>query len=282
VNHRTGTALALMSTSGLRWMRSTGIHGSFKQTPGRDRSPGIDQPGLYSWWADQDGAAQLSEGVGFPVFVGRRLSAWMREHLSVAVYPYPNRDALADLEDRVLEVLDPPLNLEGMPPSTLRARLSALRSRLGRGPTEPAQMPDAIEVKPLPPDPIPTQPNAGRPRLHEEIADILRDHGKDWMSTAQIAAEVNRRGRYHKRDGSAVSDFQVHGRTRNYALYPGLGAMVRPPPSLAVIRSRVKVAHGPPSGGNRAPPVEARMNAWADSDGPRRRVLRIVLPPTRR
>jgi hypothetical protein len=62
----------------------------------------------------------------------RRLSAWMRQHLEVAVYPFPDRDVLASLENEVLAVLDPPLNLEGMPASPIRARLRVLRAELGR------------------------------------------------------------------------------------------------------------------------------------------------------
>jgi hypothetical protein len=52
--------------------------------------------------------------------------------------------------------------------------------------------------------------------LHEELAGILRDNGNRWMTTEELAAEVNERGAYAKRDGSAVTAFQVHGRTRNY------------------------------------------------------------------
>jgi GIY-YIG catalytic domain-containing protein len=40
-----------------------------------------------------------------------RLSHWIGEHLAVAVYPFEERDALADLEHRVLVELNPPLNL---------------------------------------------------------------------------------------------------------------------------------------------------------------------------
>jgi hypothetical protein len=52
--------------------------------------------------------------------------------------------------------------------------------------------------------------------LHEELAEILREHGNRWMTTTELANAVNERGIYEKRDGSAVTDFQVHGRTRNY------------------------------------------------------------------
>jgi hypothetical protein len=59
------------------------------------------------------------------------LSEWIREHLAVAVHPFDDRDALADLEDQVLAHLDPPLNLEGMSSTPLRVRLASLRAELG-------------------------------------------------------------------------------------------------------------------------------------------------------
>jgi hypothetical protein len=67
-----------------------------------------------------------------------------------------------------------------------------------------------------------------RPNLHEEIARILREHAGDWVDTAEVAREVNAAGRYRKRDGSEVTRFQVHGRTRNYPdLFERDGSRVR-------------------------------------------------------
>lgn len=64
--------------------------------------------------------------------------------------------------------------------------------------------------------------------LHDEIADILRASGIEWMTTQEIADQVNARGRYHKRDGSEVTAFQIHGRTRNYSdLFEREGSRVR-------------------------------------------------------
>jgi hypothetical protein len=40
--------------------------------------------------------------------------------------------------------------------------------------------------------------------LHDEIRAILLEHGKK-LSTVHIAREVNKRSRYHKKDGSAVT-----------------------------------------------------------------------------
>lgn len=51
--------------------------------------------------------------------------------------------------------------------------------------------------------------------LHEEIVEILKT-ANTILSTKHIAAEVNRRKNYVKPDGSPVSDFQIHGRTKNY------------------------------------------------------------------
>lgn len=54
--------------------------------------------------------------------------------------------------------------------------------------------------------------------LHEEIIDILESQGSN-MTKKQIAAQVNIRKNYIKRDGSEVTDFQIHRRTKNYPQY---------------------------------------------------------------
>jgi hypothetical protein len=59
-----------------------------------------------------------------------RLSAWMRDHLQVAVMPFPERDQLGNFEHHLLAALDPPLNLEGMPRTPARSALSRRRSEL--------------------------------------------------------------------------------------------------------------------------------------------------------
>ena len=64
--------------------------------------------------------------------------------------------------------------------------------------------------------------------LHDEIREILLANGNAWMTTSEIATEVNQRNRYRKRDGSRVTDFQIHGRTRNYPnLFKREGSKVR-------------------------------------------------------
>ena len=62
----------------------------------------------------------------------QRLSCWICEHLQVAVVPVPAPDTLTAVEDAVLAALDPPLNLDAMPRTPQRRRLSELRSELGR------------------------------------------------------------------------------------------------------------------------------------------------------
>lgn len=52
--------------------------------------------------------------------------------------------------------------------------------------------------------------------LHEEIVQILKEAGKP-LPTSQIADLVNNRKNYQKNDGSVISPFQIHGRTRNYS-----------------------------------------------------------------
>ena len=61
-----------------------------------------------------------------------RLSSWMREHLDVAVAEVEDRSILGGLETEALLLLDPPLNLQKMPPTTIRQRLSQRRSEFGR------------------------------------------------------------------------------------------------------------------------------------------------------
>lgn len=146
----------------------------------------LSVPGLYSWWADGDGAADLSRGLDLPVSAGlvyaglagatrwpsgkrstntlwsriagmhlggrhefstfrrslgsvlaaahgrdhideQHLTAWMTRHLAVRAVAHPDPDALGHLERRVLDAIDPPLNLQGMASSAVRSRLRLLR-----------------------------------------------------------------------------------------------------------------------------------------------------------
>jgi hypothetical protein len=147
---------------------------------------GLETPGLYAWWVDEQGAGQLSVGLGHDVAAGliylgqagaarrdssasgntlrgrllgmhlggratmstfRRtlaaclrlplalrseddpqLSDWMEQHLTVTSAAVPDRKDLRTLEPALLEELDPPLNLNHMPRTALRANLSWLRN----------------------------------------------------------------------------------------------------------------------------------------------------------
>lgn len=61
------------------------------------------------------------------------LTRWMKAHLQIAVFSYDDVDALDELEQSVLDELDPPLNLKHMPKSPVRARLRVLRSAIAVG-----------------------------------------------------------------------------------------------------------------------------------------------------
>jgi len=139
------------------------------------------------------------------------LSAWVRDHLSVSYHGFEHRDGLASLEDQVLAELDPPLNLAGRPPSLCRTTLTRSRAFLAGGDSA-----GSMASTQVPRNRIHRSRLTSQPTLHEELLSILRESGREWMATSELASEVNRRGNYNKRDGSAVTDFQIHGRTRNY------------------------------------------------------------------
>lgn len=60
------------------------------------------------------------------------LTAWMHRHLRVIAAPYDDADTLGHVESKVLEELDPPLNLQGMTSSAVRLRLKQLRRAVSR------------------------------------------------------------------------------------------------------------------------------------------------------
>ncbi len=60
----------------------------------------------------------------------RKITAWIKEHLKVAIAPYDDRDSLKHVEEAVLAKLDPPLNLGGMAFTPFRQRLRKLRRRI--------------------------------------------------------------------------------------------------------------------------------------------------------
>lgn len=61
------------------------------------------------------------------------LTEWMKEHLSVRIFPLTDRAGIRQIERQVLLALDPPINLMGMPKTPARARLSKLRAEVMRG-----------------------------------------------------------------------------------------------------------------------------------------------------
>lgn len=60
------------------------------------------------------------------------VSAWIAEHLRVALAPYDDRDTLGAVEAEVLAELDPPLNLGRCLPSEGRMRIASLRRPFSR------------------------------------------------------------------------------------------------------------------------------------------------------
>jgi len=57
-----------------------------------------------------------------------RLTAWMQGHLSIAVHGVDSGEHLVSLEEQAVKALQPPLNVEHMPPSPMRRRLQELRA----------------------------------------------------------------------------------------------------------------------------------------------------------
>lgn len=60
----------------------------------------------------------------------QRVSRWIKDHLRVAIVPWEDRDSLGGVEQAVLKKLDPPLNLNGLPATAYRQRLSELRGAI--------------------------------------------------------------------------------------------------------------------------------------------------------
>ena len=74
--------------------------------------------------------AILAAEIGSTDVDEQALSEWMRAHLRVVTISFDDRDELGLLEKRILTALDPPLNLQGMPSSSVRSRLGELRRGL--------------------------------------------------------------------------------------------------------------------------------------------------------
>jgi hypothetical protein len=153
------------------------------------------------------------------------LSDWIADHLRAAICDHADRDTLADVEHRVLAALDPPLNLEGMTATRCarRCRARGRACRALRQPRSPGGPPRGTAAAGGAASAPHTQPT-----LHEELLAILTEHGNRWLTTDELAAHVNRRGCYHKRDGTPATALQIHGHTRNYPqLFERDGSRVR-------------------------------------------------------
>ena len=73
--------------------------------------------------------AVLANASGFDEIDEGALTTWMNAHLKVIPVPVQDPDTLDGLETAVLAALDPPLNLQKMPRSSVRSQLSGLRRR---------------------------------------------------------------------------------------------------------------------------------------------------------
>lgn len=54
--------------------------------------------------------------------------------------------------------------------------------------------------------------------LHKAIQQLLMQTGQP-MSSADITKILNKNKWYNKKDGSEITAFQIHGRTKNYPQY---------------------------------------------------------------
>ena len=57
----------------------------------------------------------------------------------------------------------------------------------------------------------------GQVTLQDELVSILRSNGNRWMTTGELAADVNRRGRHWKAHRNRITAATVLGRTKLYA-----------------------------------------------------------------
>jgi len=68
----------------------------------------------------------------------------------------------------------------------------------------------------------------GQVTLQDELTAILRAQGNRWMTTGELAAEVNRRGRHWKTYRNRITSAKVLGRTKLYArTFERMGERVR-------------------------------------------------------
>ena len=111
-------------------------------------------------------------------------------------------------------------------PIPFRGNLEVVRDNLALNVDERLQQGAALSAYAAGRDPNDASHDAWT--LHAEVARLLHEHGNRWTTTVELARLVNDAGRFRKRDGSPVTDFQVHGRTKNYPhLFEREGTRVR-------------------------------------------------------
>lgn len=67
-----------------------------------------------------------------------------------------------------------------------------------------------------------------KPTLHLEVARVLDERGNAWMTTREIADAVHKAQRYRKMGATALTPYQIHGRTKNYnEVFERRGSRVR-------------------------------------------------------
>ena len=68
----------------------------------------------------------------------------------------------------------------------------------------------------------------GQVTLQDELASVLRSNGNQWMTTGELASEVNRRGRHWKAYRNRITAAKVLLRTKLYArTFERMGERVR-------------------------------------------------------
>jgi hypothetical protein len=176
-------------------------------------------------------ASLLFEAMGWrPRFTDRPLLSvadnatlrnWQHQNLRLTWAEHPEP---WNVENVVIARLQPPLNLAGNSAHPFHGVLSSARKRFkSAGESGSTAEPVGNRVKEPPIRSNEQRPSGGSVKLHDEIADILRERGNGWMTTQQIADQVAHRKRYVKRDGSSdVSAFQIHGRTKESGSYSHL------------------------------------------------------------
>jgi hypothetical protein len=86
----------------------------------------ITHPQLLGWpdllhqspnrlWSIRNNAEREHSPSGSSTASNDAVSKWMRVHLRIVTAPHNDREQLAAIEQAVLERIDPPLNLKGIP-----------------------------------------------------------------------------------------------------------------------------------------------------------------------